>query len=57
MVDADYVAKYQGLGYKIFPWTVNDPNEMEKLIKLGIDGLITDRPDLANEIYTKLKNQ
>lgn len=57
MVDADYVAKYQGLGYKIFPWTVNDPKEMEKLIKLGIDGLITDRPDLANEIYTKLKNQ
>jgi glycerophosphoryl diester phosphodiesterase len=57
MVDADYVAKYQGLGYKIFPWTVNDPKEMENLIKLGIDGLITDRPDLANEIYTKLKNQ
>ena len=57
MVNADYVAKYQGLGYKIFPWTVNDPKEMENLIKLGIDGLITDKPDLANEIYTKLKKQ
>ena len=57
MVDADFVQKYQALGYKIYPWTVNDPKEMEKLIKLGIDGLITDRPDLANEIYTKLKNQ
>lgn len=57
MVDADYLKKYQGLGYKIYPWTVNDPKEMENLIKLGVDGLITDRPDLANEIYTKLKNQ
>ncbi|HMV44251.1 MAG TPA: glycerophosphodiester phosphodiesterase family protein [Leptospiraceae bacterium] len=57
MVNSDYIEKYHGLGYKIFPWTVNDPVKMEKLIKLGVDGLITDRPDLANEIYEKLKNQ
>ncbi|MBP7281507.1 MAG: glycerophosphodiester phosphodiesterase [Leptospiraceae bacterium] len=57
LVDKDYIEKYHGLGYKIYPWTVNDPKEMENLIKLGIDGLITDRPDLANEIYAKLKNQ
>lgn len=57
LVDKDYVEKYHNLGYKIFPWTVNDPKEMENLMKLGIDGLITDRPDLANEIYQKLKNQ
>lgn len=57
LINEDYINKYHSLGYKIFPWTVNDPVVMEKFIKLGIDGLITDRPDLANEIYSKLKNQ
>ena len=37
------------MGYKLFPYTVNDKDEMKKLISLGVDGIITDYPD-------KLKN-
>ena len=33
-------------GLEVIPWTVNDPLEMDRLIGLGIDGIITDRPDL-----------
>jgi glycerophosphoryl diester phosphodiesterase len=55
LVDSDYVNEYHELGYKIYPWTVNKPEDMERLIKAGVDGLITDRPDLANELYNKLK--
>ncbi len=32
-------------GMLLVPWTVNDPADMERLISVGIDGLITDYPD------------
>ncbi len=31
-------------------WTIDDPEEMRRLIELGVDGLITDRPDLMWEV-------
>lgn len=37
----------QALGLRVVPWTVNDPADMARLIAWGVDGLITDRPDLA----------
>ena len=41
------VAEAQALGLAVVPWTVNRPEDMERLIGWGIDGLITDRPDQA----------
>ena len=38
------------LGVRVLPWTVNDPADMERLIGWGVDGLITDRPDLARQV-------
>jgi len=35
-------------------WTINDKAEMKKLIELGADGLITDRPDLMKEVLVEL---
>lgn len=34
-------------GMKVVPWTVNDRDKMEKLVKWGVDGIITDYPDRA----------
>jgi len=31
---------------KIIPWTVNDEKQIKKLKKIGVDGIITDYPDL-----------
>lgn len=39
-------------GIKVIPWTVNDPKEMQELIEMGVDGIITDFPDLIWEIQT-----
>ena len=36
-------------GFKIVPYTVDDPAQMTKLLKLGVDGLISDRPDLLHQ--------
>jgi glycerophosphoryl diester phosphodiesterase len=33
-------------GLDVIPWTVNEPELMVRLMDLGVDGLITDRPDL-----------
>lgn len=35
-------------------WTINDPGEMKRLILLGADGIITDRPDLLLAVLTDL---
>lgn len=35
-------------------WTVNDEETMRKLIHLGVDGIITDRPDLLQVVYDDL---
>ena len=41
------IAEAHALGLRVLPWTVNRPADMRRLIRWGVDGLITDRPDLA----------
>lgn len=45
MVDEDLLADAQAAGMQVIPWTVNEPPAMERLIALGVDGLITDYPN------------
>ena len=46
MVDADLVKLCHEKGMKIIPWTVNEPKDIKKFKKMGVDGLISDFPDL-----------
>jgi glycerophosphoryl diester phosphodiesterase len=41
------------LRLSVVPWTVNQPADMTRLLRWGVDGLITDRPDLARVVLTK----
>jgi glycerophosphoryl diester phosphodiesterase len=44
------VREAQALGLKVVPWTVNDPAEMRRMIEWGVDGVISDRPDLLRGV-------
>ena len=39
---------------EVFPWTVNDSSKMRELYKMGVDGIITDYPDVAVKILRGL---
>lgn len=38
---------------QVHAWTIDDPAEMERLLEKGIDGIITDRPDLLLDVLDR----
>ena len=49
MVTDSMINACHSKGMRIIPWTVNDKAEIERLKKMGVDGIITDYPNLFNE--------
>jgi glycerophosphoryl diester phosphodiesterase len=45
MMSLKLAAKIRAYGMKVFTWTVNDPEEIEKFVIMNIDGITTDYPD------------
>lgn len=50
----DYCGKQK---MKLIPWTVNDADEVATLIALGVDGIISDYPDMAIEVKASVKSK
>ncbi len=44
------VAQMQAMGIRVVPWTTNDPEQIRAIIRTGVDGLISDRPDLLQQV-------
>jgi len=53
IITHETIARVHRLGKVVHAWTINEPEEMEELIDWGIDGIITDRPDLLKQILVR----
>lgn len=49
IVDEDLIRKAHKMGLGVLCWTVNDMDEVNRLIDIGIDGITTDRPGYIRE--------
>jgi glycerophosphoryl diester phosphodiesterase len=46
------VTALQQAGHAVGAWTVNEESDIRRVLDLGVDVLITDRPDLALQART-----
>lgn len=48
-VDAAMIKQARALGLQVIVWTVNEPAQIAAMLELGVEGIISDRPDLVRE--------
>lgn len=50
LIDADVVAAARAAGIRLSAWTVTDESDIRRMIDLGVDLVMSDRPDLAKRL-------
>ena len=53
VVDSRLVSAAHRAGLPVHVWTIDDAAEMERLLDLGVDGIMTDRPRLLREVLQR----
>jgi glycerophosphoryl diester phosphodiesterase len=54
LVNEDLVIFCKENNMQLIPWTVNNKQDMERMIELGVDGIITDYPDILRDLMKEL---
>jgi glycerophosphoryl diester phosphodiesterase len=57
VVTPEFITDAHNSGYAVHVWTINDAETMRWLIECGVDGIMTDRPTLLEEIVTDMHVQ
>ncbi len=50
VVTPRFVRRAHETGLQVHVWTVDDPDEMRMLLEIGVDGIVTDRPDVLRDV-------
>ena len=52
-LDRSQVERAHALDIEVIPWTANEPSVVENMIDLGVDGLISDYPDVVRSVMQR----
>ncbi len=50
LVDRRFLRRAHRLGLPVHIWTIDEPDEMRRLLELGVDGIMTDRPAVLKKV-------
>lgn len=53
VVDEAFVTASHEAGLQVHVWVINDPDDVDTLINLGVDGIVTDRPAVLRDYVTQ----
>lgn len=50
LADSAFIRRAHKAGLQVHIWTIDEPDEMNRLIDLGVDGIMTDRPSILRSV-------
>ena len=53
IVDDRFVRTAHQSGLQVHVWTIDDAAEMHRLLDMGVDGIMTDRPEVLKAVLTE----
>ena len=51
VTNAAFVERAHRLGLAVHVWTIDDADEIRRLLDLGVDGIMTDRPEVLRSVF------
>ncbi|MFD1215637.1 glycerophosphodiester phosphodiesterase [Microbulbifer celer] len=55
LISPESVEQAQSRGIRVDVWTVNEEEEMRRLAEMGVDGIMTDRPDRLRKVLDEME--
>jgi glycerophosphoryl diester phosphodiesterase len=51
VTNAAFVERAHALGLAVHVWTIDEPDEIRRLLDLGVDGIMTDKPEVLRTVF------